>query len=286
MSGLRGGWCPEWTDSRAEPRAWPVRGGAGHPFTHTPTSGPGEANGKDDNRHPRGPGAQARLALQAGVKQCARRGSGSHQAENHLTSIPTPGTALGQGDCAHGGCVAAAAHVGGTWSEGAGAGDTQGVPLPGGQAASLRPVSAWSPPKLGEGQSLCWPRHWDAACVNHRRCFLDVGGGVFCRLSPCVTLCVCVWAFMGTWVSWHLWSKAYAVVKQMGTSACVPTCPCICTPMCTAVRGGVCVHLCTPVSGNRYPASIGLSAMWAHTPWCVAMRAGGTVWCLVQLLWI
>lgn len=194
MSGLRGGWCPEWTDSRAEPRAWPVRGGAGHPFTHTPTSGPGEANGKDDNRHPRRPGAQARLALWAGVKRCARRGSGSHQAENHLISIPTPGTVLGQGDCAHGGCVPAAAHVGGTWSEGAGAGDTQGVPLPGGRAASPWPVSAWSPPKLGEGQRVgagCGTGMLRVCPPSSRR-FLDVGGCVLSFVSMCDRVCLCL----------------------------------------------------------------------------------------------
>lgn len=75
-------------------------------------SGPGEAHRKDDDRHPRGPGAQAKPALQAGVKQRARRGSESHQAENNLVSTPTRGTVLGQGDCAHGGRVAAAAHLG------------------------------------------------------------------------------------------------------------------------------------------------------------------------------
>ena len=91
MARLRGGWSPEWTDSRAEPRAWPSRGGAGHPFTHPPTSGPGEANGRDDDHHPCGPGAQARPALQAGAKQCARRSSGSQPAENSLISTPSPG---------------------------------------------------------------------------------------------------------------------------------------------------------------------------------------------------
>lgn len=91
----------------------------------------------------------------------------------------------------------------------------QGVSLclEGGQQACGQHLRGAHPSQVKGRAPACWPRHRDAVCVEHQcRCVLDVGG-VFCRLSPCVTLCVCGWAFMGSWGSWRLWSKAHTVVK-------------------------------------------------------------------------
>lgn len=279
MERLRGGWRPEWTDSRAKPRAWPSRGGAGHPFTHPPMSGPREANGEDDDRHPCGPGAQARPALQAGLKQCARS-SGSQPAENSLISTPTPGTVpteavwqlqlmLGEPGLR----VQEQAICRGSLS------------LEGGQQARGQYLRGVHPSQVKGRASVLAVAPGCCVCVKHQAGASWAWGGVFCRLSPCVTLCVCVWAFMGTGVSWHLLSKVYAVVKQMGTSACVPTVHAFVRLYAQLYKGGsacICAHLCLAVCVQPALGCLPCGHTRHATACGCACRLDGV--CLVQLL--
>lgn len=124
----------------------------------------------------------------------SRPGLSSVPEAQGASQLRTPHLHPHPGHCAHGGCVAAAAHVGGTWSEGAGAGNMQGVSLPRGWAPSPWPVSAWSPPKPGEGQSVCAGRGTGMLCVCQAssRCFLGVGGCVLSFVSMCDPVCLCL----------------------------------------------------------------------------------------------
>lgn len=155
----------------------------------------------------------------------------------------------------------------------------QGVSLPRGRAASPWPVSAWSPPKPGEGQSVCAGRGTGMLCVCQAssRCFLGVGGCVLSIVSMCDPVCLCL-GLHGDRGELASLVQGVRCGEADGYICVCAYCPCICTPVCTVVQGGFCVHLCTPVSGCMCPASTGLSAMWAHQT-----RHG--VWLCVQAGW-